>query len=154
MTDSHENEHAAERSRSRPPFSGRAAALFGVSLSVLVAALSGIAMYIAPQGRLASAIDWHWVGLTRGQWETLHTTTSLLFVGFVVWHFWVHIAVYKTLLFGSATRKGHTVEVLIAVAAVAIVVVTSVLDLPPASWIEALGGMFKREFWGEAIGSH
>lgn len=144
----------ARTNRSRPPFSGRAAALFGVSLSILLAALSGIVMYIAPQGRLASAIDWHWAFLTRGQWETLHTTTSLLFVSFAIWHFWVHISVYKTLLFGSAKRAGHTREVWIAVIAVGVVIVTSILGVPPASWIENLGEMFKREFWGAAIGTH
>jgi ABC-type Fe3+-siderophore transport system permease subunit len=128
--------------------------LFGVTLSILFMALSGLAMYIAPQGRLATQIGWRWGGLARAQWETLHTATSMLFVGFVIWHFWVHLAVYKTLLFGSATRRGHTTEVWIAVFAVLVVVLTAILGWPPASWIADLGGFFKREFWGAAIQGH
>ena len=43
-----------------------------VSLYLLIAGIalfiSGVVLYIAPSGRVANFMDWHFVGLDKGQW--------------------------------------------------------------------------------------
>ena len=47
-------------------FQSRVIAVYGVSFTFLVMAFSGLMLLLAPQGRLANAIDWTLFGLGRG----------------------------------------------------------------------------------------
>jgi hypothetical protein len=139
--------HPPAPERSPALWSGRAAAVFGVTLSFLVMLGSGVALFVAPQGRTATGIGWTLAGLSRELWEAVHLATSLLFAGFVVWHLLIHVSVYRGLLFGSPTRAGHRAETGLAVAAVVLVLILAMFDLPPVSWLVELGGWFKRVYW-------
>ncbi|MFO7938411.1 MAG: DUF4405 domain-containing protein [Bacteroidales bacterium] len=62
--------------------------LLFVFLGLLV---SGIVLYIAPEGSLARWIDWQVLGLNKEAWESLHTTLSLLFVLATLFHLlWIN----------------------------------------------------------------
>jgi hypothetical protein len=48
--------------------------------------LSGVILYIAPEGSLSRWIGWDVFGLTKKQWEYQHAMFSLLFVLFSIFH--------------------------------------------------------------------
>ncbi|NKX44947.1 DUF4405 domain-containing protein [Roseicyclus persicicus] len=140
-------DHSPAPGRLPAPWSGRAAAVFGVTLSFLVMLGSGAALFVAPQGRRAAEIGWTLAGLSRELWEAVHLATSVLFASFALWHLLVHVSVYRGLLFGSPARAGHRAETGLAVGAVILVLILAMFDLPPVSWLVELGGWFKRVYW-------
>ena len=106
-----------------------------LGLSFFVMAVSGFMLMVAPRGRTAQAIDWHLAGLSRTGWEGVHLATSILFMVFAGWHFWVHLGAYRTLLFGTAVHPGgHRLEALVAVLAIAGLAAAAIIGWPPASW--------------------
>ena len=38
------------------------------AMSFLIMSISGIVLFIVPQGRIANWIDWRFLALTKGQW--------------------------------------------------------------------------------------
>lgn len=134
--------------RKSAPFSNRAAAVFMVGLSFVLLALSGLAVAVAPSGRIAANTDWSLIWLTRGQWESLHLTLGVAFLAIAGWHIWLHWSVITNLLWSAAAKTlCHRRELGLAVAVVAVLVLAAVANLPPASWLSDLSGWFKRDFW-------
>lgn len=125
--------------------SGRALAAFGVGAGFAVMLLSGLALFVAPSGRIARTLEWQWLGLDRPGWEALHIATALLFTAVVLWHFALHLGVYRNLLRGSPARPtGHRREAAIAALAVLLVAVTALAAWPPSSWVVAAHDDFKQ----------
>lgn len=58
----------------------------GLLLSFIMIVLSGIILYVAPEGSLSRWIDWDVLGLSKKQWEHQHTIFSYLFIIFSVFH--------------------------------------------------------------------
>ncbi|ODM43739.1 DUF4405 domain-containing protein [Cereibacter johrii] len=130
------------------PFSFRAAAVFAIGLSSALMLLSGLVLVAAPSGRIARDLSWRLWGLDRTGWEVLHLTGSVLFVAVVLWHLLLHASVVRNLVWNAAAHSvSHRREVLAATAAVLLVCGLAVLDLPPASWLGALMGYMRRDFW-------
>ncbi|PLY07115.1 MAG: hypothetical protein C0624_03770 [Desulfuromonas sp.] len=57
-----------------------------LTASALVMLVSGLVIYVMPEGRIAYWNDWRLLTLDKEQWGAIHTLTSLLFTGFAVWH--------------------------------------------------------------------
>jgi hypothetical protein len=61
-----------------------------ISLTVLLSffflALSGIMLFISPQGRVAYWAGWTLFGLTKDQYSAIHTTFMVLFITVGIWH--------------------------------------------------------------------
>ncbi|MBE0460642.1 MAG: DUF4405 domain-containing protein, partial [Candidatus Aminicenantes bacterium] len=57
-----------------------------ISLSILwsflVEAISGIVLYITPVGRVANWTNWKFLGLTKQNWEAIHTIFGYVFLLF------------------------------------------------------------------------
>lgn len=134
--------------RATAKFSARAAAVFLVGLGFLGMVVSGIVVFIAPSGRLAGSLDWSALGLARVQWEQLHLTMAVVFIGAGLWHIWLHWPVVRNLLWSAAARTlCHRRELALALVITALVVIVAVMSLPPASWLEQAQGWFRRDFW-------
>ena len=67
-------------------FSWQSFISIGLLLSFLIMLISGIILYIAPEGSLSRWIGWEVFNLTKSQWEQQHTIFSFLFVIFSVFH--------------------------------------------------------------------
>ncbi|MGP3698015.1 DUF4405 domain-containing protein [Rhodobacter sp. NSM] len=129
-------------------FSYRAAAVFTIALSSALMLFSGLILVAAPSGRIARDIAWQLWGLDRSGWEVLHLTGSVLFVLVVLWHLLLHASVVRNLVWNAAAHSvSHRRELVVAAVAVALVASLVVLDLPPASWLRALMGFMRRDFW-------
>lgn len=65
-----------------------------VSLTALVAfavlSLTGIMLFLAPQGRVAYWGGWRMLGLSKEQYGSLHTTFMTLFLVVGIWHIWLN----------------------------------------------------------------
>ena len=135
-------------------FPARVVAVYGVSFTFFVMAFSGLMVFLAPQGRLANAIDWKLLGLSRGGWEAVHNATAFAFIALSIWHLLVHWTVVRNFLIGSKTHPAsHRPEAVAMLALVLLLLVTAIADLPPSSWLVDLNGYFKMEYWGKAGGA-
>ena len=124
------------RSRKARGFRWRAFVALALFLNALILALSGIALYIAPMGRIAHATQWALLGLDKEQWETVHTVLSLVFVVIVFFHVkynWRSLLAYLK----DRVRKVYTMqkELAAATAITVLLLVISIYSLPPAQQI-------------------
>ena len=55
-------------------------------LSGIIVLLTSVVLYIEPQGRIAYWADWHFLGLTKEQWDGIHITVGALFCVAVIIH--------------------------------------------------------------------
>ncbi len=117
-----------------------ALSMFGILIAL---GLSGIALYIAPSGRLAQTLNWHWLGLSKSQWEAVHIVFSTF--GLVVGYF--HVQYNWRSIVGYFRRKVNQViqwrrEGLVATTIFLLLGFTAIADLPPAAqlveWSEAI----------------
>jgi len=53
---------------------------FGLLFSFVIISITGIALYIAPPGRVARWIIWSFMGLEKTEWEAIHTIFSYIFI--------------------------------------------------------------------------
>lgn len=126
----------------------RATAAFAVALSFFVMLVSGGFLYLAPRGRDARMLDWTLGGLSRDGWESVHLSMSAMFSVIAIWHLMIHWAIVKNLVVGIADyQHRHRLEALIAFVIVALVLVLSVLEVPPASWLVDWNEYFKKVYW-------
>ncbi|PTV94836.1 uncharacterized protein DUF4405 [Rhodobacter aestuarii] len=134
----------------RPPFSNRATAVFLAGFTFLGLALSGLAIALAPAGRLATQLHWTLLGLSRAQWESLHLTLGMFFLLAAGWHIWLHWSVITNLLWSARARViCHRREVGLALVLVGALSALAIADLPPANWLTDTSDYFKRSFWGD-----
>jgi hypothetical protein len=121
-------------------FSLRALVSFTILISFVVIVVSGLALYIKPQGKVASWQSWRVLGLTKGGWESLHTLTCVTFLIFVVLHIvlnWRSITSYLR----NSVESGlnNLLEAGVALVIVLLVVLSSLLGLPPINYAMELG---------------
>lgn len=125
--------------------SARSLIAFLVTWAFIVLTVSGIVLYIVPQGRIAYWTHWSLFGLEKDQWGWLHMMFGGLFIVTGILHLYFNWKPFKTYL--AERVSGHLEmkrEVLIASLLTLALAVTSVLNLPPASWVIALNNDIKR----------
>lgn len=70
----------------RRPFQWRALISVLAALCFLMLAVTGVALFIAPPGRIANWTNWSILGLRKGEWGAIHLWFGLLFLVVSVWH--------------------------------------------------------------------
>jgi len=103
-----------------------------VLLSFLVLSLSGLLMFVSPQGRVAYWSRWTLVGLTKEQLTAIHTTVMVLFLAAATWHIVLN---WKAIL-GYLRNRSKQIRVLtpelgVALALTALFVVGPLADVAP-----------------------
>ena len=112
-------------------------------LSFVLLASSGAILFFAPRGRLANASSWDLLGLTRWQWEDLHVCFALLMLAAAIPHVWmnrkplVHHIRQRTAALATP-RLPLRFEALMAVALCLMVLIGSVWQAPPFSYVTHL----------------
>ncbi|MCE1225984.1 MAG: DUF4405 domain-containing protein [Geobacteraceae bacterium] len=106
------------------------------ALSFLIMTVSGIILFITPQGRVAYWLDWTFWGISKSQWGDMHITTSLLFSLAGLWHTWLN---WRALVsyFQDKVKKTVALKVELAVAAVITLFCTvgGIYKTPPLSYV-------------------
>ena len=67
---------------------------FTILLLFIIILFSAVALYMRPEGSIALWIGWKFLGLSKENWEGIHTIISILFVTFVSIHFFLNIKVF------------------------------------------------------------
>lgn len=114
------------------------------ALSFLIMTVSGIILFITPQGRVAYWLDWTFWGISKTQWGDMHITTSLLFALAGLWHTWLN---WRALVsyFQDKVRKTVALKAELAVAAVITIFCTvgGIYKTPPLSYVLELNDWIK-----------
>ena len=76
-------------------FNSRSFITLLVSFSGLIMIISGLVIYIMPEGRIAYWADWRLFGMGKEQWGTMHTCLSLIFFFAALFHLYYN---WRTLL--------------------------------------------------------
>lgn len=127
------------------------------SLSMMLLAavltLTGIALFIAPQGRIALWHDWRLLGLGKEDYEGIHITGSLLFILMGWLHTYYNWRPIKAYLKDKARRmNGLNKEFLVSFALSAIFVASALTTLSPIYQVIVLGDTAKAA-WEENLGA-
>lgn len=128
-----------------------------ISLTVLLSfsllALSGVMLFLSPQGRVAYWAGWRLLGLTKEQYSAIHTTFMVLFLTVGIWHIalnWKAIVGY--LKDRSKKVRIFTPESSLALALALFFLVGPLVGLPPfRQFLDA--GVEVKEYWEATSGS-
>jgi len=128
-----------------------------ISLTVFVSffflALSGVMLFLSPQGRVAYWSGWTLLGLTKDQYSAVHTTFMVLFLTVGIWHIvlnWKPITGY--LKDRSRQIRIFTPESTLALALAALFLVGPLASLPPfKQFLDA--GVEVKDYWEATSGS-
>lgn len=140
-------------------FNTRALISLLVTGGFLVMTVTGVVLYVTPQGRVANWIDWTLVGLGKEDWAAVHIASSLLFVIGGVWHLVLN---WKPFVHYLHQRiQGHErprAEGLVALAAVVLLVWGTLAGVPPIRYLldlnEAAKGMWSLDAGAEPPFGH
>jgi hypothetical protein len=103
---------------------------------LLVMGLTGLVAYVMPQGRVAYWTDWRLLGLSKTQWGDIHIISSILFLVAAGFHLYLNWKPFVGYLRAKAARAaGLRRELVLALAALALVVAAGVAPFPPFSWL-------------------
>lgn len=113
-----------------------------VTAAFLLLATTGVILYCTPQGRIANWTGWTFLGLEKEQWAAIHTTAGILFVVSSLFHVYFN---WRLLLnYIVMKQRLHLKrELAWALAIVIVVVVGTVLDVPPFSTIVDVNNRIK-----------
>lgn len=114
------------------------------TFSFIAAGVSGLVLYVSPQGRVAFWQNWTMLGLGKAEWSSLHTLGSLLFAVTSLFHLWFNwraLVSYLKSRMGSAFSQRRE---LAAASLVALFVVASAIyGLPPLNGVVSFGDRIK-----------
>jgi hypothetical protein len=121
--------------------------------SFCVMAFTGIVMFLAPQSRIAYWSGWELFGLSKRDYDAIHSTFMLLFLTSVVWHTvlnWRPLLDY--LKNGSRKLIVFSPELLFAIAISLLFLVGTIWRSAPFDQYLGLGSIAKR-YWTASLGS-
>lgn len=129
-----------EHTGHKKTFQWRAFTSFYVVISFLIISTSGIILYITPPGRVAYWSQWTLFGLTKEQWQAIHTIFTLLFIVAVAVHLYFNWKVLLSYLRsrlneGMKRRKELTLSLVVAGG----VLLFTAMNFPPFSAVMVLG---------------
>ncbi len=128
-------------------FYWRAFVTFYIVLSFLVIAASGLVLYISPPGRVANWSQWSLGGLTKANWQAVHTVFTFLFVVAAAVHVyfnWRVILAYVKSKVGAGVRRGR--ELTLASGVAAAVLTLTIVGMPPFSSVVSYGESVKNSW--------
>jgi hypothetical protein len=134
---SHAIQPAAAAAKPAPEtFSWRAFTTLFVVAGFTVLALSGVALYTTPPGRIANWSGWTLLGVSKAQWQSLHTAFGLVFAtaaGFHLFFNWKILLGYLRSRLRTGIRRRR--ELALAGAASVLLAGLSVGEVPPVSYV-------------------
>jgi hypothetical protein len=117
---------------------------FLVAWAFVVLTVTGIVLYVVPQGRIAYWVHWSLLGLEKTQWGWVHMMFGGVFIVSGLLHLYFNWNTFRTFIAGRV--RGHLRpkrEVLVATLLTVVIFIVSAADLPPASWVIDLNDRVK-----------
>ena len=124
--------------------STRSLTAFLVTWSFLVLTVTGIILYIVPQGRVAYWVHWSMAGLEKEQWGWIHMMFGGVFIVTGILHLYFNWKPFKKYLAGRVQGELKVMrELVVSLALTVLITVLSIYNLPPASWVFDLNERIK-----------
>ena len=115
---------------------GRAFASLLSLVSFLVLGITGVILYLTPQGRVAYWVDWHLMGLDKSQWGNIHILGALLFLIAGIFHLCYNWRPLINYLSGKATAGlKYKTELAFSCVIFLWVAASGIWSLPPLSYV-------------------
>lgn len=117
-------------------FNWRAFFSLYIVISFVVIAATGIVLYVTPPGRVANWSEWTFAGLTKEQWQAVHTIFTFVFVvaaGFHVYFNWKIRLAYLRNRFHAGIPRWR--ELMLSSALVAALMAMTLGRVPPLSYV-------------------
>jgi len=134
-------------------FNARAFVSLVLTAAALIMLISGLVIYVMPEGRVAYWNDWQLFALDKEQWGAIHTLTSLLFTAMAIWHLvynWKIFMAYLRRKAGELTAARR--ELLMALAVTLLITVGSAAGWAPFQTVMDLGKFSKKQWYkGEDV---
>jgi hypothetical protein len=112
--------------------------------SFVVATVTGVVLYIVPEGRVANWTIWELWSLTKGGWTDLHVIFSIVFVAVGVAHLVYNWKPFKNYMAERASGHVHVSRTVYGSLAIAAgFFALTFYNLPPASWVMDLSASIK-----------
>ncbi len=132
-------------------FNKKAFVSFSVFFIWIIISLTGIVLYFTPPGRIANWINWKFLGLAKEQWQAIHTIFAFLFVIAAAFHLYFNWVVFwsyiKSKVVAGIKMKR---ELVTATISVGIVLIITLLNIPPSSTIMDFGEYLSNS-WGNSV---
>ncbi|MDP7650745.1 MAG: DUF4405 domain-containing protein [Rhodospirillales bacterium] len=120
---------------SKNPFSFRSFTAFIVTWAFLVATVTGVVLYIVPQGRIANWVDWQLLGLLKEDWGNVHLVFGAIFIAGGVLHLYFNWKPFKKYLGERISGHLHPKkELLMSLGVSLFLIVGAITQLPPFSY--------------------
>jgi hypothetical protein len=127
--------------------SSRSLIAFIVTLAFLILTVTGLVLYVVPQGRIAYWTHWSLLGLGKEQWGDVHMMFGGIFIIAGIVHLYYNWKPFKKFLADRVKgRLQLKQEFVIAMAFSLVIIVMSVFHIPPVSWVFDLNQTLK-ESW-------
>ena len=110
----------------------------------LIMSITGLVLYIVPQGRIAYWVNWKLIDLTKTDWGNIHILSSIFFIVAGAFHIYFN---WKPLMnyFKDKISKGVRLkwELAISLAVAIIIVISSLYNIPPLKYLIDLNEYIK-----------
>jgi len=129
-------------------FSWKAFISIGLFYSFIIIFLTGIVLYFAPAGRVSNWINWKFIGITKENWQAIHTIFAFSFAILSIFHlFTINWRTFWNYLKSkSSTGLNKKKEFYLSTILTVLVFFGVIYTIPPFSSIMDFGGYLK-ESW-------
>jgi hypothetical protein len=113
-------------------FNTKAFISFLVLFIWIILVITGIVLYLSPPGRVANWVEWRFFGLTKEDWQSIHTIFSFTFIIIAALHLYYNWIVFWSYL-KSKVAQGIKMkrELLLAGSLVMVTGILVLMELPP-----------------------
>ncbi|MBU0551288.1 DUF4405 domain-containing protein [Myxococcota bacterium] len=116
----------------------------------MLLSITGIVLYIEPQGRIAYWTDWRLFGLSKEQWGDIHILGGLMFLIAGIFHVYFNWKPLKSYLVRKRQEATYWPPILISALGTLILVVGTALEVQPFKSVLTLGEAAKDSWISDA----
>ena len=121
-------------------FSWQSFISIGLLFSFIIMLISGLILYVAPEGSLSRWIGWDVFNLTKKQWEHQHTIFSYLFILFSIFHiFKINWSLFLSYFVPEKIKIKNYRELIVAFVITVVIFIGTLINLNPFKYIIQLG---------------
>jgi len=124
--------------------SSRSLIAFIVTWAFVILTITGLVLYVVPQGRVAYWTHWSLLGLGKEQWGDVHMMFGGIFIVTGIIHLYFNWKPFKKFLADRVKGKLQLKqEFVIAMTFSVVIMVMSIFHIPPVSWVFDLNQSLK-----------
>ena len=124
--------------------SSRSLIAFIVTLAFVILTITGLVLYVVPQGRVAYWTHWALLGLGKEQWGDVHMMFGGIFIVAGIVHLYFNWKPFKKFLADRVKGKLQIKqEFVVAMSFSILIIVMSIFHIPPVSWVFDLNHVLK-----------